>query len=259
MKNQLLDDFAAGKKTIGTFFRSQDPDLVEAIGYAGLDYLVIDNEHGPLDVSQMTNLLRAAELRNTTALVRVKNGTRESILKMLDIGAKGLVIPDVHSLEEAQKIVEYGKYYPVGKRGIITGRAAGFGYAEYASSLGKYTETSNRQTMLIPQCETIGALEAIEAITALPGIDGILVGPFDLSQAMEIPGEFDSPRFHQALERIVLACKRNKIPSFIYAGTPQVAQTYFDMGFDSVAISIDIAVFTESYRQLLKTTRELME
>lgn len=259
MQNKLIESYRNNQPTIGTFFRSSDPDMAEAIGLAGLDYLIIDTEHGPLDLSQVSNLLRATELRHITALVRVKDSTRPSILKMLDIGAKGLVIPNIGSLSEAKQVVEYGKYYPVGKRGLATARAAGFGYSDTAISLEHYTEWSNHHTLLIPQCETLGALEAIEDIVALPGIDGILVGPYDLSFAMGIPGEFDLEEFNEALKRVVTACQSAGKPSFIYAGTPKKAAEYFAIGYDSVAIAIDIAIYIEAYKNLLQTTRELIK
>ncbi len=102
------------------FFEIGSSIAVESLGIAGLDFLIIDTEHGPFDVESTMEYIRAAELKDLTPFVRVKDRTRSSILKMLDIGAKGLIIPFIKTVEDAEKIVEYGKYFPVGKRGFFS-------------------------------------------------------------------------------------------------------------------------------------------
>ena len=108
MKNLLREKIMNGEKTVGTFFEAGNASVAEALALTDLDYMLIDTEHGPFDVESVMLMLRGAELHGTTALVRVKDSNRNSILKMLDIGAGGLIIPQVHSLEEIKKIVEYG-------------------------------------------------------------------------------------------------------------------------------------------------------
>ena len=125
MKNLLREKIMNGVKTVGTFFEAGNASVAEALALTDLDYMLIDTEHGPFDVESVMLMLRGAELHGTTALVRVKDSNRNSILKMLDIGAGGLIIPQVHSIEEIKKIVEYGKYFPVGQRGVAFARGAG--------------------------------------------------------------------------------------------------------------------------------------
>ena len=157
MKNLLREKIMNGEKTVGTFFEAGNASVAEALALTDLDYMLIDTEHGPFDVESVMLMLRGAELHGTTALVRVKDSNRNSILKMLDIGAGGLIIPQVHSLEEIKKIVEYGKYFPVGQRGVAFARGAGYGYLEHAKGdINDYFATCNRETLLIPQCETKG-------------------------------------------------------------------------------------------------------
>lgn len=254
MRNKLQDSIKAGKKTLGTFMNFGNADFAECIGLAGLDYIIVDTEHGPHDVEYAADLLRAVESQGATGLARVKDSSRPSILKMLDIGAKGIIIPNIRSIEEIKAVVEYGKYYPEGQRGFATARAAGYGFADYSANLLEYMSLSNQKTMLIPQCETLESLEQIEEIASLQGVDGIFVGPFDLSQAMGKVTQFDLPEFQEALQRILKACKTAEIPSFIYATTPESAKQYFQMGFDSVALSMDINVFTNAYKDLVKKT-----
>ena len=199
MKNVLREKMLSGEKTLGTFMELGTATAAECLGLAGLDYLIIDTEHGPFNPQSALDFIRAAKLYNITPLARVQEISRAAILKLLDVGAMGLIIPCVNTVEEAKTIVSYGKYAPVGERGVANTAGSGFWFEDYAShGMPAYFETSNRETLLFPQCETLGCLEHLEEIVILPGIDGIFVGPFDLSTAMGIPGQFDKPelRFH---------------------------------------------------------------
>lgn len=252
MKNLMLEKMQRGEKTIGTFLSMGCSIAAECVAYAGLDYFIIDTEHGPMDVESSIELLKSAELHGTTALVRTKDFNRSSILKMLDIGAQGIVIPNIRSVQEVRDIVSYGKYYPNGQRGIALARASGYGYAESVSSFSDYLREANETTMLLPQCETRECLEHIEEITAISGVDGIFVGPFDLSMSIGKLGQFDDPEFLSAITRILNACKQNSKYCFIFSTAKESTHKYFAQGFDSVSVSIDTNVFTAAYKQLLK-------
>lgn len=256
MKNRLKEKLESGKKVIGTFFEMGSNSAVECLGLAGLDYLIIDSEHGPFDVESAMELIRTTELAGMTPLVRTKNHERSSILKMLDVGAKGLIIPNIHSVEEVKEVIEHGKYTPLGNRGFFFGRAAGYGYADFAGNVDEYFETCNRETMLVPQCETVGCLENIEIIADMEGVDGIFVGPYDLSISMGIPAQFNHPDFKKALDRIVKACKRAGKPVFIFAGTREAAKAHLAKGFDGVAVGTDVSVLVQAYRKIVAEIEE---
>ena len=201
--NKLRDLYAAGKPAIGTFFSSGNAAMMECLGYTGLDFAVIDTEHGPFDTETMQDLIRAAEHAGLAPVVRIADVTHKEIQRAADCGAQGLIIPCLRSLDDFKKAVDLAKYAPAGNRGFLKGRGAGFGYAEWTKGpLEEYFAKSNEKLMLIPQCETVEALEQIEEIAALPGVDGIFIGPFDLSISMGIPGQFDNPDFKAAMERI---------------------------------------------------------
>lgn len=252
MKNLLREKIMNGEKTVGTFFEAGNASVAEALALTDLDYMLIDTEHGPFDVESVMLMLRGAELHGTTALVRVKDSNRNSILKMLDIGAGGLIIPQVHSLEEIKKIVEYGKYFPVGQRGVAFARGAGYGYLEHAKGdINDYFATCNRETLLIPQCETKGCLENIEEIAKVDGIDGIFVGPYDLSVAMGIPTQFDKPEFKAALERILKAVKDAGKFTIIYCADFNVANTRLKQGFDSVTVGQDVNFYIDTINEMV--------
>lgn len=253
MKNLLREKIESGKKTIGTFFEAGNASLAEALALTNLDYMLIDTEHGPFDVESVMGMLRSAELHGTTALVRVKDSNRNSILKMLDIGAGGLIIPQVHSIEEIRKIVEYGKYYPVGQRGVAFARGAGYGCLEHAQGdINDYFAVCNRETLLIPQCETVGCLENIEEIAKVEGVDGIFVGPYDLSVAMGIPTQFDKPEFKAAMERILNAVKEAGKFTIIYCANAQIARERLEQGFDSVTVGQDVNYYIDAINGMVK-------
>lgn len=252
MKNNVKEKLAAGQKVMGTFFEIGSMTAVECLAIAGLDYFIIDCEHGPFDVERALEFVRAAELKNITPFVRVSDISRPAILKMLDIGAQGLIIPCVDTVEQVRKIVEYGKYPPAGRRGFFFTRVAEYGNSPAAASIDNYLQACNDTTMLIPQCETIGCLENIEEITAIPGVDGIFIGPYDLSIAMEIPGQFTNPAFQQALDRVKKACKAAGKPLFIYAGSTVASNEYFAQGIEGVALGTDLAVYIDGFRNIMK-------
>ena len=253
MKNTAREKMLAGERTLGTFFELGSATAAECLGFSGLDYIIIDTEHGPYNPQSALEYIRAAKLYNVTPFARVQEISRAAILKLLDAGAMGIVVPCVNTVEDARRIVEYGKYSPAGERGVANTAGSGFWFEDYAShGMREYFDISNRETMLIPQCETLGCLEHIGEIAAMPGIDAIFVGPFDLSTAMGIPGQFDVPEFQEALRRIQTACRKAEKPSLIYAASEEAAKADFALGYDSVTFGMDATTLTNAYRAAVK-------
>lgn len=220
MLNKLREKYMAKEKVIGTFFNVGDMSCMECLGYTGLDYVIIDCEHGPYDTESMMDLIRAAESVGLVPFVRIADVSHKEIQRAADCGAQGLIVPCLRTVDEYKKLVDLGKYAPIGNRGFIKGRGCGFGGMDWASgSLEEYMANSNEKLMLMPQCETAESLAHIEEIAALDGIDGIFIGPFDLSISMGIPARFDAPEFITAVERIIAACKANDKPVYIYTRT----------------------------------------
>ena len=256
MKNAIKSAMLSGKKVLGTFNELGSEIAMECLGHAGLDFAIIDTEHGPFDVETALNLVRAAKLSGVTPLVRVKDSNRNSILKMLDVGAMGLIIPNVQSLDEVKDIVRFGKYFPIGERGVAPTSGSDYWTGDDAShGLEHFFELSNSETLLIPQCETKGCLEAIEQIVAVEGVDGIFIGPYDLSTALGKPGRFSDPEISGAIQRILKACRDAKKLAFIYAGNEPAAKEDFKMGFDAVALNMDAIVLINAYKDIAARVR----
>lgn len=250
MLNKMKEKMMNNQPVIGTFFEIGGCTAVECLGIAGLDFLIIDTEHGPFDVESAMDYVRAAERRNITPLVRIKEISRSAVLKMLDIGAKGLIVPCVETVDQVKQLVQYGKYYPLGQRGFVFARAAGYGFEPFAQNIDEYFSTCNAETMIIPQCETLGCLRHIEEIAALPGVDGIFVGPYDLSIGMGKPAQFTAPEFKSAIKRILKACGDAGKFAFVYAGDNETAKNYYAEGFQGVAVGMDSAVYIDAYRKI---------
>ena len=254
MRNTLKEKLSLGKRPLGTFVGTGSPAVVECLGCAGLDFVILDNEHSPIEAETTAALVRAAELRNITPLARIREISRPAILKLLDVGVQGLIIPDVRSADDIRRIVSYAKYSPVGQRGFCPSRKDGWGTDPQCDVLDTMAHY-NAETLVIPQCETAEALADIETIAAMDGVDGIFIGPFDLSISMGIPGDFENPMFRAALERILAACRAAGKPCLIFTGDGAGAAARFAQGYDGVAMGLDATLLIGGVQAQIKLSR----
>lgn len=254
--NRLQEKFQNHELSIGTFTQLASPVAVECLGRTGLDYVLIDTEHSAVGINFLPAAITAADAAGIVPLVRINEIARNKVLQALDYGAQGLIIPAVETVEQVKELIEYAKFPPIGSRGYCPTRDGGFGYDEI-SQKGPlaYFEHANRNTLLIPQCETVGCLEHIEEIMAMDGVDGIFVGPFDLSIALGHPLEFDCPEMKAAMDRILTACKKNNKMSFIFCGDAATAKRRGEEGYDSVTTGLDVFALIDSYRDMVKEIR----
>lgn len=254
MHNILKEKLAQGKQPLGTFVGTASPAVVECLGCAGLDFVILDNEHSPVEAETTAAMVRAAELRNVTPLARVREISRSAILKLLDVGVQGLIIPDVRSTEDVRRVVDYAKYAPVGRRGFCPSRKDGWGTDPQCGVLDTMAHF-NQETLVIPQCETAEALSDIETIAAMDGVDGIFIGPFDLSISMGMPGDFENPQFRAALARILSACRAAGKPCLIFAGDGAGAAVRFAQGYDAVAMGLDATLLIAGVKAQIAVSR----
>jgi len=255
MKNLLKQKMIKKEKVLGTIFELDSELVIEALGFTGLDFVIIDAEHGPFSAESAAKFIRTAEITAVTPLVRVPDSSRSSVLKMLDVGAAGLVVPCINSFDEVKQLIEYTKYFPLGNRGFAPTRATGYGNKEFAKTLDSTFQTANTETLLIPQCETLGCLEQIEEIVALEGVDGIFVGPYDLSVALGKPAKFDDAEVVGAIAKALDATKKSGKFAFIYAGNTDAAKKHFAQGFDAVAYNMDAIMLIDAYKTAIKSIK----
>jgi 4-hydroxy-2-oxoheptanedioate aldolase len=208
--NRTKAKLAAGETVYGCFTRIADPAMIEMLSALGWDFIVFDGEHSPLEPRDAENLLRAVDAAainariNTppiaTPLVRVTTNQTPIILRYLDTGAAGVVVPWINTPDEAEHVVRAVKYYPRGKRGLAHVRAADYGMGD---SLGDYAVRANAETLVIVQCESVQAVENAAAIAEIDGVDVVFVGPTDLSQSMGLPGQTTHPDVIDMIQRVV--------------------------------------------------------
>ena len=252
MNNPFQEKFKAGKTILGAFTHMKSMVAVEALAWSGLDYVLIDTEHCPATIETVSACVTAANAAGITPLVRINEFSRSAVLQPLDIGACGLVVPAVETVDQVRQLISHAKFAPLGNRGCCPTRDGGWGFDEVSrKGLPCYMDNANRQTLLIPQCETAGCLEHIEEIAAMEGVDGIFVGPMDLSIALGCPMEMNNPRMVDALERVVAACKANGKPSIIYCGDAASARARLDQGFDSITLGLDVITLAQAYRSMV--------
>ena len=240
---------------IGTFFELGGRGVVEALCRTGLDYVIIDTEHGCFSEETTADLICAAENGGLKPYVRIGDTRRPYVLRMIDIGARGIIVPNIHSVEEVKELVSNAKFPPVGNRGYCPNRTCGWGADDWADDVFSYMEECNRRVRVYPQCETAEALEHIEEIVALNGVDGIFVGPCDLSISLGIPLEFSNPILINAIDRILAACRNNGKESIIFCGSAENAKMWINKGFDSIAYSLDASILIQAFRNEIKTIR----
>jgi 4-hydroxy-2-oxoheptanedioate aldolase len=200
--NRLRARLAAGERVYGLINSIAAPLLVEMIGYAGFDFVILDLEHVGVNPQTLEDLIRAAECCGLTPLVRVPGVEPGTILRALDAGAQGIVVPRVQDAQQARQAVCAARYHPLGERGISGGRTTGFG----TLPLAEYMALANREIMVVAMIEDADGVRNIEAIVAVPGIDMVLEGAIDLSQSLGLPAQAQHPRVQEAVRRVAAAC-----------------------------------------------------
>ncbi|WP_164001382.1 HpcH/HpaI aldolase family protein [Pyxidicoccus caerfyrddinensis] len=213
-ENRLRKSIHGGALALGLVSTLPLPSLVEMVGYAGYDFVILDQEHAPVGPELLEHLLRAAECGGITPLVRVPSPTPDAILRALDAGALG-VVARVRSREEAEAVARATRFHPKGDRSPGDGRPTGFGRLR----LPEYVTRANRQLMVVVSIEDRAAVEALDSIVTVEGIDLVMESAVALSQSYGVPGKLEHPDVHAAIQRVAEACRRNGVP---YCATPRL-------------------------------------
>ncbi|GIM45867.1 2-keto-3-deoxy-L-rhamnonate aldolase [Collibacillus ludicampi] len=253
--NAIRERLRAGETLYGTWLRIPHPIVMEVLGQSGFDFIHVDMEHGPIGTGELGNLLLAAKAVNTPAIVRLPGKEGSLIGRTLDMGASGVIIPQVNNGEEAAQVIKAARFHPLGKRGMGGAcRADGYGklgFHEFAS-------VSNEQTLLVLQIETKEAVERLDEILDISGdsVDVFYIGPADLSQSLGIPGNFDDSLFQRTLQWVVKRVRsRGKILG-IHAASVQAAKEFAALGIQYINCSIDIELLVKGAKELAEQLKE---
>ena len=246
---QLLKS-SGGHPPLGTWIGSSSPLVAEAIGCAGFDWGVIDMEHAPVDLMNLVHLLQAVAGTKMLPIVRVPWNDAVAVKRALDAGATTLLFPMVQSAAEASQAVAATRYPPGGVRGV-----AGMSRASRFGTTPHYLKTANAHMGVIVQLESPAALDQLEAIAAVPGVDALFVGPSDLSATMGHLGEPHHPAVFDRMAQAAQRCKALGMAVGTIGDTPELVAQYRAAGFDFVAVGSDLGLMMRGARHAIGALR----
>jgi len=224
---------------IGPFAKTSDPALIEIMGYAGFDFVILDLEHGPNSVQTVQNLIRAAQVSGVFPIVRVKEDPFSVLGEVLDLGAGGVQIPQITNLPEAQNVIERAKFAPNGMRGVCRFVRA----ADYSAlDRFQYFKEANESVMIL-QLEGEEALNNLESILEAEGIDIIFIGPYDLAQSLGVTGQIDHPNVESSMQEIIEKCTQKGIVVGTFVDTLENARKWKKLGVKYLSYSVDVGLF----------------
>ncbi len=250
---RVKEKLRAGERIFGTMLTEcLSPELVPMMAVAGLDFFIIDTEHSPAGYLEIEALCRAGRGANLAPLVRVTQNEYYLIARALDCGAAGIVAPRVHSAAEARRVVDAVKYPPAGQRGFgIRGILTDFQTLSPPEAMARI----DAESIVIVQVESGAAIDDLPNTVRVPGIDATMVGPNDLSISLGLAGEFGSPKFREALERIAQACAGSPVAAGIHLGDEKRLLECAAMGYRLLNFSSDMAMLSRQLKDSLKVLR----
>ena len=234
LRNLAKERIKAGKPIVGAVVHFAAPDFIEMLGFAGLHWVFIDCEHGSMSEESVEGMVRAAEVSGITPIVRPPGDDPHVILRYLDLGAQGLIIPHVETKEDAQAAVCNTKYYPLGERGVGRVRWSKWGTA---GSEGELLAQANEMTMIIALVESAKGVENLPGILSVEGIDAIMIGPSDLSQSLGLPCQYKHPKVQEYVGRIMDTCIADKKPVGMGFNNAEEGRNFVERGGSMVYIN----------------------
>jgi len=253
MLSEFRKKIGRGQCVFGPFMKTSDPAFVEIAGRAGFDFTILDMEHGPADFSLLQNLIRAAECAGTLPVVRVSKLDEVSISRALDVGARGVQLPQIETAEEAARAVMYAKFAPDGVRGVCRFvRAANYS----ATDRFEYFEEANRN-LIILQLEGCKAIDSIDDILGVKGFDIIFIGPYDLSQSLGVPGQIDHPLVEEKMRYITQKARARGVVTGTFVDDISMVKKWTSLGVQYISYSVDVGIFYEACLQIRKSIGEV--
>lgn len=225
------------------------PNIAKMLDISGFDFFIVDCEHGYFDFTQVANIIAVGRGVGIPVLVRIPEVQRTCILKYIEMGAAGLMIPQSETAEQMQTVINYSKYAPMGERGVSLSRPhSGYG----VPNSREYMETSNKKTIIIAQIESKKGIENIDEILSVDGVDLALVGPNDLSQDMNMLGQFYEESFVQSIEKVIESAKRNSKYVGIHASAIEYVQFWQKRGMNVLMWNSDITMMMAKAKEGIK-------
>ncbi len=236
---------AAGELLLGSMVTLPSPAVAEILAQLGYQWLFVDGEHGPLETAEVLAILQAVG-NQVPCVVRVPAAAEVPIKKMLDQGAAGIISPQVNTAQQAADVVAWSLYAPEGRRGVGLARAHGYGL-----NFQEYVESANQEITVIVQAEHAEAVENIEQIVQVEGVDAVLLGPYDLAASLGKMGQVDDPEVTDAIDCITAACQEAGLPLGIFGVSADAIRPYIEKGYNLVVAGTDTIFLASAGGQML--------
>lgn len=243
--NALKSTLADGGVSIGTWLNFAHTSNAEILASSGFEFVGIDMEHSVIGLYELQNMILAVEASGACPLVRLTSNDPNQVKQVMDAGAYGVIVPMVKNADEAELAVKAVKFPPKGIRSVGIGRAHRYGYA-----FEQHFNTSNDESIVIVQIEHIDALSAIDEIFSIEGVDGYMIGPYDLSGSMGIAGQVRHPKMLEVQAQILSAAKRHNVAPGIFIIYPdnKAMTEYIEEGYQFIVVGSDLIFLAETAR-----------
>ncbi len=250
-RQHFIQKLRQNQLQIGTMITIPSPEVAEMVSKCGFDWLFMDGEHSALSPLDWQRMIQGVGGR-CASIVRVPENSERAYKNTLDIGADGVIAPKVNDAELARQIVSWCKYPPTGERGVGLARAHGYGL-----EFSEYMQSADNETAVIIQAEHIDAVNNIEAISRVDGLDCVFIGPYDLSASMGKTGEINDPEVVDAIDTVFHACQQQNIAVGYFGVSTEAVQPYIKKGYHLICAGVDGGLLTQGALQLrdeLKST-----
>ena len=247
--------FPSSGPVFGAWTSLGHPSITEILAAAGVDFIGIDLEHSTISQEQAQRIIAAAQAGGVVCLPRVASHNGEQIKRLLDSGADGVIVPNVSTRAQVEQLIAWCKYPPLGARSYGIARAQGYGMA-----FDTYVSQWNERSTLLIQIESVAGVEAIDALLGFEAVDGVMIGPYDISGSMGIPGQLEHPRVAEACGRVIEACQRHRKACGTQVIEPTEASVVAALGtgYTFVVLASDVFLlwtWSERMRRLTATLR----
>lgn len=238
--------------TLGSWITLAHTSIAEIMCKIEFDWLVVDMEHSVITLKDAQRLVQVIELCGVVPLVRVGENDPNLIKRVMDMGAHGVIVPMVNTVDDAMKAVKAVKYPTAGTRGVGLARAQGYGF-----EFDKYKEWVNKNSIVIVQIEHIDAIKNVKSILDVQGIDGSIIGPYDLSGSLGYPGQFEKQEVKDAILQYEYICNKMKKPMGFHVVYPDIGKTvmFRNKGYSFLAVGLDTIYLGEKCREIVKGIR----
>jgi len=244
--NRFKDILRSGGTVFGQMILELfTPGIGPMLDAAGMDFVIYDMEHGHCDIALAAEMIASCRGSSIVPMVRVPDLQWSPLSRVLDLGARGVMVPRVETRAQAERIVAQLKYAPEGCRGV----ALGVAHDLYSAGDASYFRKANEDTAVIFILETVTAFENLDQIVSVPGLDVAWMGHYDFTVSMGIPAQFEHPRFLEAMDSLVAACARHGVTPGFLPPSPDAAAHWIGKGFRAISLGSDVGVFLDGVRK----------